>query len=255
MAELVSDVVDGSSLSEDWVSAKTTRAFVVKGVNTGTPTERMIEAFTYTGIPITGDQHPATELSHLYVANKRLENIDSQTFKILCDYAPLDATQLPPSETRPAQISVGGSVTSTQTNKDKDGTDIKLEANSTLKLEEQSGLVTKQIPMVTIGFARHEPDAPDTKARDYVGKLNSASFLGIDSELVLCTRISGISNNGGESYQVQYEFQYNPDGWEATVVRIDPNTGVPHKDVDSSASMTKTVDLYETINFNNLNLQ
>ena len=69
----------------------------------------------------------------------------------------------------------------------------------------------------------------------------------------MCTRIDGVSNDGGETYRVTFEFQYNSRLWAFTGQWIDPETDlpVPVKDYDrrTAPEEERTFRVYDEIDF------
>jgi len=91
------------------------------------------------------------------------------------------------------------------------------------------------VPQPILRIIRMQKGSPDQTARLFVGKVNSR-FIGDDPPLTwMCTRIDGVSSDGGETYRVTFEFQYNSRLWLFTGEWIDPETGlpVPIKDYDN----------------------
>ena len=101
--------------------------------------------------------------------------------------------------------------------------------------------------------------SPDQTARLFVGKVNSV-HLGSDPPLSwMCTRIDGVSSDGGETYRVTFEFQYNSRLWMFTGEWIDPDTGLPvpknKYNTDENAPLEKRFfEVYDQIDFHVLGL-
>jgi hypothetical protein len=125
---------------------------------------------------------------------------------------------------------------------DKKVTDPKTGTETTVSVKEADiQLRSAQIiePNVILSVSRVESGSPDQKAREFVGTINSkplggkikASGLGVKGAdppgTWLCTRITGTSNDGGSTYNVQYEFQYQPNGWHFLASYINKKTGQP----------------------------
>ena len=72
---------------------------------------------------------------------------------------------------------------------------------------------------------------------------------------LLCTGIDGQSSDGGESYSVNYRFQYNPDTWAVEFFFTDKETGQPHKDVNiKDENGYGKVMLLKAVDFSPLNV-
>jgi hypothetical protein len=102
-------------------------------------------------------------------------------------------------------------------------------------------------------FSRREGFSPAFKSRNFVGRTNSGTWGGDPPGSWLCTRIEGVSDDGGQTFNVTYEFQYNIDTWLATVVFIDPDTGRPPENLIEGEGL-KQVQVYPRVDFNLLNL-
>lgn len=163
----------------------------------------------------------------------------------------------------PAQIEVGASLAQVETNLDKDGNKItlsytypvgyKLDANKAGETITQGGFYTKLVPEATARYRRTELGSPLVKATQYVGRVNSGTFLGLSAGYWLCTSIVGRSDDGGYSFDVNYEFQVRQDGWAQKLVYINPDTGLPPEDIVDEVG-AKTIDVYEDIDFDDLDL-
>lgn len=101
----------------------------------------------------------------------------------------------------------------------------------------QGGDIDYQIPMMIFRYTRREPSDAyvGNKARQYVGTINELALFGDPNDegsgdpprTWLCSRIDGVSDDGGKTYNVTYEFQYNPETWDPVVVFVNPETGKP----------------------------
>lgn len=120
-------------------------------------------------------------------------------------------------------------------------------------------------PNVVLTVSRIETGSPDQKAREFVGTVNEkplggalkASKLGVKGAdppgTWLCTRITGDTQDGGLTYSVQYEFQYNPNGWFFVAQYIDKKTGQPPF-LDLTGEETIAYDVYERKDFSALGI-
>ena len=146
------------------------------------------------------------------------------------DYKLVGADEGPPDETAPAQIEIGTSLVQTTTDKDVTGAQIIVShkpAIDGLPGAEivQAAPVTFQQPVSVIKGTRTEPNHPGQKAGLYVGKMNSTTFAGDQPRWWLCTLIRGLSDDGSQSYRVNYEFQRREATWDAVVIYVDDVTG------------------------------
>jgi len=264
MATITNDLVDGQITSgPDGLTL--TRVALVEGL-TSNADERMLEAITVTGIPRRGDFHPS--IAGLAVASVSAVPVGAGQARVTITYGVYNVTLNPPDESAPPQVTVGSTVQGVETNLDVDGNAMKLDffvadpdenGNVFYRQVEYTGTVSKQDPQTVARFSRREPFAPLTKSKTYVGKMNSNAFLGDPPRYWLCTRIEGTSNDGGLTYQVEYEFQRNASTWDVTIVGIDDQTDQPPDPADvvpgqGETSWKETFQIYEEVDFSGLNL-
>lgn len=278
MSVVVSDVVDGSSISQDAESGYSgVRQFIVSGL-TGVAAGKMLAALEATGIPAIFDVWPGMTMQ-CHAKTAVPINTESTQFRVTCNYKFL---QEPGpgggAGTEPATLTLSSTVQSVQTTKklgaapgftpadiilgDATGTGTfdwpasdETGAAITRKLMNQTGMVNVQIPQTSFSFSRRESQDAIVNAQTYVGKVNSDIFFGCAVETVLCTRIESTSNDNGETFTTAYEFQYDPIGWKADVVYIDQDTGMPLLGADIGVHNTKdAVRIYQSVAFAGLNI-
>jgi hypothetical protein len=253
MSASVADIIEGTSLKqEDDGKYTLSRTFIVTGLS-GTASQRVMEALSVTGIPAFREAHPT--ISGLVVASRDVNVIDQENAQITCTYKSLTIQLTPPSETSTPQITVGSSVQPKDINLDINGDLMVVEytPEGEATAIEQTGTVSVMLPQTIYRYSRLEPSDPSSKSVTYTGKVNSTSFKGGAAGTWLCTRIEGTSTDGGESFQVEYEFQYNQDGWAAVVCYIDPETGAPPGDLVDNTGI-RAFEVYAEIDFSGLSL-
>ena len=270
----------GSSASHSAEGLEITRVFHVTNIP-GNPSAKASFALTASKIPNLGDPHP-TE-GNLWATNRSVSFIDSDNARVTVNYRiPIFAKgQTPPGgvgqpnvATNPGQINVGASVTTRESILDRLGDPITVAHNVMLPEVQPVGFVgppqlvptrVEQVrsisvmhPQTVLRVQRVENGSPDVKARIYVGTVNKK---GVGKNKLdgprkwLCTRIDGISNDGGTTYNVTYEFQHNFAQWLALAEWIDPETGlpVPFKDRNTNEE-SLLYQVYREEDFNALNI-
>lgn len=259
MTTVTSDTIGSGTISKGSDGVTTLlRVFIVEGVS-GTATTRPATAFEATGIPDVGDQHP--DYSAFYCHNKTQEVLEPTTYRIKCEYKDSNNYRNVDSG---SQVSIGATVQTQRTNKDKDGSVIQVGSldpdadpkpveTKTTKYK-QGAMVDKQVPVLALNYSRLETSDPTSTIKSYVGKRNSGSFNGFAAKELLCTRITARSNDGGNTYEMEYEFQYDPNKWDATVTYIDPETGVPPQAVSGVTNGIETFEIYDTADYDTLDL-
>lgn len=130
----------------------------------------------------------------------------------------------------------------------------------------QGGMIEADEEMYTIIARRRERESPGVvKGPTYTNTINNTPIFGdgIDVIYVWKCAIGGTTDDGGDTWNVVYEFQRNhPTTWNTVVVWRDPETGLPGVDVTRPATMvpgatgngTKVVQHYPATNFRDLQL-
>ena len=256
------NIITGESVSEGPDGFRATVVYHLTGV-TGNPEQRVASALFTAGIPQPGDPYPG--IAGLRVHSRTATPITDSTttaVKVVVQYEQLKVDQQPADSTQLPQISVGGSLNQVTTQKDVFGNQITVshtfdqadaDGNITTTTKTQGGEVEVQVPATVFQYVRREPISPGILSLEYVGKINGSFFAGADAGKWLCTRIEGQSDDGGQTYTVTYEFQKNDDGWDATVLYIDPDTGRPPIGLVEGEGI-KTVQVYRMADFGQLNL-
>ena len=260
------DIAEGSTVSADVRSGdRAVRVFRVEGVEGDNAPAKIRQAMEAGGIPVMYEPHPTIPL--LLVSNKTGTPIDEGTFDVVVTYEPI-----PPEDNiqeQNAQISIGATVQTVQTNIDRNGDTIELNPSKDTGLKEgYVGTVDVQVPSTRLSFSRREETPPSVAISTLMGKINDAPFVGFPTGSVLCTGINASSSDGGETYNVTYEFQVSnrngagvagadPD-WVAAVVYIQDN-GKPYPFGSNPSEgialgVLDFVELYESANFGSLGL-
>ncbi len=220
MATVTSDILANATLKRDIGGSSATREFHVK---LGPP-ER---ALSHPDVPRVGDFHP-TEFGifALSVTATSFTSSPNQT-KVVVEYGIPEVGIIGPADdTSPPVLTVATTLQPAEFPIDVDGNIITVTgANEEL----QGGNVRGLIPHAVLSFQRREQSSPATKAINNVGTINATDQFGdvASKHKWLCTAINGVTSDAGASYLVSYEFQRNPDTWDATVVFVDPSTGLP----------------------------
>ncbi len=140
------------------------------------------------------------------------------------------------------QIQGGTSLSQVETNTDINGlpiglsyqypADYELDTTKRGRTVKQGGMVSVLRPDTTRVYTRIEVVDPLLVAATYTGKVNSATFLGGAPGHWLCMDINYSSNDGGITWEVKYTFQYKLEGWDPTVMFINPDDGRPPEDLE-----------------------
>lgn len=247
---VASDLISETRISEGPKGYELTRVFEITGL-TGSGADRLKDALGATGLPVRGDASAITGLTALKVIERTVEPSAGTGARVVCVYRkPTPEEQADPSSDDAATVkTISASLSSVKTNLDYNDALITVTHNGITQGTE----VDKQLPTVVFKYRRRETQRPFTRAVDYVGKVNLSSFEGKATRTVLCTSINGDSDDGGVTYLVDYEFQFLAETWDALVYWIDPDTNRPPSDLVVNVGY-KRVQIYDTIDFDNLDL-
>lgn len=258
MTIIAQDILQRGSLSQESErGANITRGFLVEVPAGADPADK--DRLAIAECPSLLDWHPT--IPGAYCSGHRTESVDPTHIRVLVSYTlpAAPAGQEEPSETVNPQITIGASVTTVQTEKDKDDGEMFVryypDPDSTENMQTHIVQAEVMVPCPMFRCQRWEPGSPGPNAVRFVGKLNSTAILGCSAKTLLCTQIEGTSSDGGLTYMVNYEFQYKPDGWQFTAVYIDPDTNrVPANATigNNENNAVKDYDIYETDDFHYL---
>lgn len=255
------DFIEGAELSEDENGYKATRIALVTGLQPTTHKALFI-ALTQTGLPKFGDPHPSIPGISCVSRACKYEGGNDKV-RVTLEYAVPQPSQTPTPPPSPGQtgsqstIRVGGSTQRTTTQKDAFGANIVVshkfpanfpDAEFAGKDVPQGADAEIEIPNVVLSETRKEFGSPSNLAKSFVGTVNASSIWGGAPRTFLCTRIEGVTNDLGLTFEVTYEFQFNPQTWDATIVFRDPRTQKP-LDQPVEGQSIKTFQVYRQSNF------
>jgi hypothetical protein len=272
------DIVEGASFRDGENGREAVRVFTLSGI-TGDPPARIARALERPIIPRRMDPHP-TEPG-IICLDLSARALDPTIVEVTATYGvPATQSLLPENEAARGVMEVGATVSAATTQKDVNGDAIMVTGRrfvhrddpdgagallqslgivSGFRFEDQGGDVEIQIPMPAMRVSRIEPANPWRLARTYVGRVNARRWNDGEPRTWLCTAINGTTNDFGKTFEVSYEFQFNDETWDATVVYIDPDTGQPTSEaielLRRGIPAIRTVQVYRTIDFDPLGLR
>ena len=257
MATTTGPVAESAQLTEDDEGKEGYVAlYLVKDV-AGTDQQILRNALGASGIPRRGQRHPSRPTAH--VVSRRAAGIGGRTVRVTVTYEDKGEADDPEDQ----RTRVGTSLRTVETNKDVNGHLLTVMLPGT---KDQSGTVNVERPISTIHVSRKEDTSPGAKSRAYAGKVNGRGQFRLAGGDVAartwrCNYITGDSTDQGASWQVEYEFEYDPHGWDKEVAYIDPETGrIPQELSEAGAGSIEQIfglvkfQVYEEANFNNLRL-
>lgn len=264
------DIDEGPSVTIDQDGPHATRVARVFGLR-GTPSARLWYATQAPGVPQYGDHHPWIEflpVSRVHAVLASEGTTDIATVTIDYGFSPGGVGSPTyfdnePSDTALPQLEVLTTVQLAQTQFDVNRVQIVVSRiiedpdTQTSTVIEQAGSVDYQLPMETVRYMRREVQNPQGKARLYVGTINGTGVFNDGPHYWMCTRLDGVSDDGGATFNVTYEFQRNPDSWDPWIIFTDPETGKPvvlTPEEATSGETVKQVVVYRQMDFWALNL-
>lgn len=266
-----SDMMDGAyseTLASGVRQVREERVFLVNELQSYAPHARKGAAANHPGIPLIGELHPTT--ANIICLEKIVEDLgDTDAFKVRCVYAfPATGGEAIMMENSPPEIRIGGTLVNKSTALDIDGVPIVIpqwtrfvdneEQQSTdeQKLPEQGVKFDVQIPLGVLQIRRMENRNPFDAWRFFWGTINRTPlFIGDRPHTWLITRLEGTTADGGVTYTTEYEFQFNPDGWDGVAVYVDPDTGQPAAGASlSGGGVIDGVRLYRETEFRELGI-
>lgn len=154
------------------------------------------------------------------------------------------------------QVKVGSALRQQLTETDFSGNRITVAYSSSGSDENmitQGARVAVLRPQTELTLSRLETTHPARTARIYAGTINRSSIFDGAPGTWLCTAIHGNSDDGGQTFLVTYQFQFDSEGWQPTVSYTDPKTNRPPADLVPGIGI-KQVMLYRDEEFKNLGL-
>lgn len=262
MASIIAkELIDSQQVSRSADGYQVQTKWHITGI-TGAPAEKVYKAIVLPGVPQMGFLHPY--VPGVIVTGVTGSAKDTGNVVLTITYSTPQASSSggsnnPANDDKQPVLTVSSSLVSVITNKDFKGNDITLE--HTFEREDDAGGIVEEtveqiaeieylLPVIKMSFSRKETSDPFNKAAKYLGKINLSNFQGQPRHTVLCTNLSGQSNDDGETYQVDYEFQIGT--WNPTVIFKDDN-GTPVENPVKGKGI-KEVQIYQEANFNDLRL-
>lgn len=287
--EDITEECESAYTQQGWTA---TRKFMFDGCDMSDPASTLQTLLNDSAVPTRGDQHPSGE--DMQADEIRAKAVSSTQAWVTVTYKKLSAVEAEPDDSMPGLMTIGSTVMDQETPFDVNGermsADYVSDNGGTPFWSVQSSidgtvipkptvavLAKTQIPNTIIRFARREQSEPSAKIKTYEGKINATPCqwgqLNAAAGTLLCTRIEGNTNDGGNSYVVEYEFQYNqgvnpqtgqetgwafftsfylPNGTIATPVDGSPGSIGPGESPGDAG--LQQFDIYPTAEFNNLQL-
>jgi len=243
MASVAYDLIQEAVYDVEGTARKRiTRSAIITGV-TGNANARLAAARAE--LPVAGAAYPAD--SDLELMQVSVRPVSADKYRATLVYEVPGMSQRQQRVTEETTYEVGTVGYQTQTNKDKDDTLITVEYNGDTK----SPLLSIEANEAYLIARRLEDASPLAKSLQYTNHVNSDTFGGGAIRTWRCIGITGVSNDGGSTWEVTYEFRYRADTWDVRAVYL-LDDGTPPDDVDADGD--KLVRVYPEIAFSGLDL-
>ncbi len=256
--QVIKDTIE-STISSSADGVELVRYIKLLGYTSGSAEQKLYNVLKHSSIPKVGEFH--AKIPFIRVTDVSVNPIDAGSFMVAVTYGTYSFEKEAPSETSKGTKQIGSSTHQVTHQKNNQGKQLKVSLNirdkKTGKTErkEQIVEVDMEFPTTVIQWSRREPKHPIAKSRFYTGSVNRISVWGFKPRTMLCLRIEGISDDGGKTYDVNYEFQYNAPTWDVQLVYIDAEKDKPHEQVDTPSGNGLGIErIYPETDFRNLNL-
>ena len=275
--EVREDRLEDEELTESGNGIEVTRGFTVTGLPSVDAADVVFHARLAEGrsgkVPRYGQPHP--KYAAIQAAQISVKPLGVDSARVVVVYRQLNAFKLNIDDSAPCQVEVGVKIVEVKTQKDRFGNQLSVthtfndrdpvtrkllypakdaDGNDTTTplTQTQIGEVTYQLAVPYLVFSRRMSRAQTVEARKYVGALNAGNFMGDPEGAWMCAALTSQSDDGQKSFQVRYEFQFNPDGWP-------PPYGAVYPDTKELAALNpgeelQFADLYRYEDFGNLKM-
>ncbi len=183
-------------------------------------------ALSATGIPGIGETYPGMNTLPVMLVTAVLADSSTTAAVVTVEWGVPSGgggeIPDPDDPDQPAQIEISSTVQGGTTKYDSGGKALLVTQNFEKLLDEEDGgsetvpfdewkEVDMQRPMHVVRFSKLRNQSPGDIAPKYLGFTNEVSIFGDPPGMWLCTRLDGSSNDGGLTYQTNYEFQRAPE--------------------------------------------
>ena len=263
------DLIEESALRQTRQGLEKVRIYRVDGLS-GDASQREYEALTTGTVPAMDALHPTIPGIRVDERSVKADSHASAKVTIVYRTPSVDFSGGvgEPAVGDPPQIEVGATLQSISTQQNIDGEDLAVKytiSADDIKDNPGSGFdvgdeidtvgtAQTQIPLVYVRYTRRETVSPGDNAKLYVGKTNTAPFLGDDANMWLCAGITGRSSDNGATYITTYEFQRAQNeehGWNV-IIRAEKD-GKPMANPVEGVNIDD-FNVYDFANFNDLGL-
>lgn len=252
----IKEIISGAKVTSSKDGFSATRVFSVTNLPTNIDAAVMFSILNLPNAPKYGDLHPFIPGLTVQSVDVSATGSNSNHAQITANYLKPSAKNQPPQLGEPARYSQSSYLVAKQTNYAAGGSTAQGRPLLIVRRssEDRNGqIATAEVlaPVGVIRFTRRETNDGSRAQQTYLGKVNRNNFRRYPQKTLLCTSITADTDDGGQTYVITYEFQYNPETWIFTAVyTID---GQPIPDPIEGTSI-KDYDLYEQADFTQIGI-
>lgn len=262
--------IDSTEYSDDRDGEHFSLGFTVYNLSSQTGEEQLREAVDLPEIPKRFDPHPL--FPGTICTSRTAKLLDDGTVKIICKFNIPDQSE---ETVFKSSFGSGGAESGTasvstasrqvDTNFDRHGNplivtytgEVEDDDGNPVEVENEEQLATVSIfrSETVVRFDRVEDSSGLAFSRTFKDTINARGIGAYAAGTLLCNRIDSTTRDGGETYDVVYEFQVNEDGWNRQPVSfIDEKTDRPPVDAKIGNGIT-LFEFYEPRDFSLLGLR
>jgi hypothetical protein len=250
------EVIASASATRSKDGVAVVRNFVLSDLPGVIDSAQMWNALNYPGVPIQGEAHPNIAGLTAQSADANAIGNMPKAISISVSYSrPSSKNQMPQLGEQP-QYSQTSYLVEKQTNfaaggATAAGRPLLIVRRSAQDQVGQVATVSVLKPVGVIRFRVRQAFNASTQMREYLGTINSNRYRLYDAKTLLCTTINSDSDDGQVTFINSYEFQYDSETWDKSVVyTID---GVPVPNPVEGISI-KTYQMYDAVDFSQIGI-
>lgn len=220
------DRIEDAQVSESDRQVTIARSYYICGLDTAHPENALTSALGAPGIPAIYAPHPSITLARCTKRDVKPKG-DSQAL-VVCTY---EWQRQDANSSNGIRWELGGSVQQIESSFDTDGKKLQVTYKPLGAKADMIKTVVGNIylPSVVLRGLSYEKGPPMSKARQYVGTINSDSWAGGKPRQWMCNSItgSGVSLGTNAWWEVHYEFILREYPWVSVAVIRDIDGSVP----------------------------
>jgi hypothetical protein len=215
-------------------------------------TRMLYDAYRHPQFPREGTPHPTIPNFFVFAVDSgEMVSATTARFSVVYEERPSRSITIRTSsrkeETPEGLIQIGASLTTVETQRDKDG--VPLTVTYTPPGGEPNRQFVKaelSVPNATRRIERIEMFPDLALSDEFTGTVNAFPIWGRDSRTLIVTELQFSSRDGGATWNASYEFQYRPETWDTYVNHETKETGEPTEGITLGNGIERKRLLRET---------